>query len=68
MEVEILHVGILHEAGIDVEHDRGFQRFARLQGLLGEAEAFELREIGAGEVRLHVVGGDARASACRPCW
>ena len=69
MEIEVLRRRRpATRRGIDVEHHRRFQGLARLKGLLGEAEAFELQEIGAGEVGLHVVGGDARASARRRRW
>src|SRR5918995_6009363 len=58
--LEVPDVRIPGQAGLDVEHDRGVPRLARLQGLLGEAEAFELDEVAARQGRLDVEGRDPR--------
>ena len=45
------------DAGIDVEHHRHLARLARLHGLLGEAEAVDLVEIGADRRRRDIIRG-----------
>ena len=55
--VERILVAVIDDLGIDVEHHRHLARLARLHGLLGEAEAVDLVEIGADRRRRDVVGG-----------
>ena len=49
-------LGVLRQRRIDVEHHRHLARLARLEALLGEAEAVDLLEVGADGRRRHVVG------------
>src|SRR5215471_2616172 len=53
--VEVVLVGIRDELRIDEEHHRHLALLARLEPLLGEAEAVDLGEIGAGRRGRHVV-------------
>src|SRR3954468_22591377 len=56
---DFLHVArifVVEDLRIDVEDHRHPHRFARLQGLLGEAEALDFGEISAGLRGGHVEG------------
>src|SRR5262245_29396048 len=57
--VEALQLGVLQHCGIDEEADRHLHPLARLQGLLREAEALDLGEILAVQLRRHVEAGTA---------
>jgi hypothetical protein len=56
---------IVRELRIDVEHHRHVALLARLQGLLGEAEAVDLLKIGPGCRRRDIVVGLPGRDACR---
>src|SRR3954453_14536819 len=57
--LQVLEFGHRDDVRIDVEDDRHVERFTRLQRGVGEAEALDLVEIGAGELRRHVECGAA---------
>ena len=54
--------------GIDIEHHRHLALLARRHGLLGEAEAVDLVEIGPDRQRRHVVGRLARSWSAPTGW
>src|SRR4051812_20024777 len=53
--VEVGAVGVLRQRGIDVEDHRHVAGLARLQALLGEAEAVDLLEEGSGTERRDII-------------
>ena len=50
----VLQLGHVDNVRIDIKDDRHVERLARLQRRVGEAKAFDLVEIGAGQLRRHI--------------